>query len=86
VAATKYILGIRPNYHGLQIKPCIPSDWDSYQVRRELRGAVYLINVRREPTLPANTIQIHVDGEEVIGEYVPYFGDSETHFVEVRIN
>jgi len=86
VAATKHILGIQPGYHGLQIKPCIPTDWGGFQVRRELRGAIYNISVRRNPSLPGKGIQISVDGEDIIGDYVPYYVDSKTHFVEVDFN
>lgn len=44
-AATKHILGIRPSMDGLLIDPCIPADWDEFEVRREWRGAVYNIRV-----------------------------------------
>ena len=26
-AITQFILGIKPSYEGLEINPCIPSDW-----------------------------------------------------------
>ena len=44
-AITQYILGIRPDYNGLVIDPCIPSDWKSYKVTRKFRGATYEIEV-----------------------------------------
>ena len=37
-AAAQYILGIRPQYNGLMIDPCIPSNWDSFSVQRLFRG------------------------------------------------
>ena len=30
-AATQWILGMRPDYAGLRIDPCIPADWDGFQ-------------------------------------------------------
>ncbi len=85
-AATKHILGIQPGYEGLHIKPCIPSSWEGFQVKRDLRGAEYELLVRRNPALPENTTQVFVDGELAANGIVPYFGDAQTHRVEVEIN
>jgi len=40
------ILGIRPTYEGLQIDPCIPKNWDGFQVTRQFREATYVIEVK----------------------------------------
>ncbi len=44
-AATRWILGIRADYEGLVIDPCIPSDWQEFEVTRRWRGATYHIVV-----------------------------------------
>ena len=44
-AVTKWILGVRLSLDGLVVDPCIPRAWDGFEVRREWRGAVYLIEV-----------------------------------------
>lgn len=44
-AATRYILGLRPDFDGLTVDPCIPSSWESFELRREWRGAMYDISV-----------------------------------------
>nr|AAC45511.1 cellodextrin-phosphorylase [Thermoclostridium stercorarium] len=46
VAVSQYILGIRPEYDGLTVDPCIPPDWKGFKVRRIFRGCVYNIEVR----------------------------------------
>ena len=33
-AITQYMLGIKPQYDGLLIDPCIKHDWDGYTVER----------------------------------------------------
>ena len=38
VAATQYILGIRPEYDGLTIDPCLPPAWDGFKATRVFRG------------------------------------------------
>jgi N,N'-diacetylchitobiose phosphorylase len=45
-AATHYMLGIRPDFDGLVIDPCIPRDWDGFTVQRRWRGAEYRITVK----------------------------------------
>jgi N,N'-diacetylchitobiose phosphorylase len=39
------MLGIRPEYDGLMIDPCVPSDWKRFEVTRKWRGATYRITV-----------------------------------------
>ncbi len=45
-AATKWILGVRPDYSGMWIDPCIPDSWKEFQVRRRWRNAEYRITVK----------------------------------------
>ncbi|GAI71388.1 unnamed protein product, partial [marine sediment metagenome] len=40
------ILGIKPDYEGLLIDPCVPSDWKEYSVVRFYRGVKYHITVQ----------------------------------------
>ncbi|MBO4424855.1 MAG: N,N'-diacetylchitobiose phosphorylase, partial [Spirochaetales bacterium] len=45
-AASHYILGIRPDYDGLVIDPCIPASWDGFEVDRVFRGKKIHITVK----------------------------------------
>ena len=44
-AASHYILGIRPDYDGLVIDPCIPASWDGFEADRVFRGRKIHIKV-----------------------------------------
>ena len=44
---SEYLLGIRPQYDGLELVPCIPDDWDGFCVHRSFRDAEYEIRVSR---------------------------------------
>jgi N,N'-diacetylchitobiose phosphorylase len=44
-SATRYMLGVRPQFNELLIDPCIPSDWEKFNIQREWRGALYHITV-----------------------------------------
>ena len=79
VAATQWILGIRPTYTGLQIAPVIPEDWMGFQARRIFRGATYHINVVRAGN--GNDISLVVDGKSIEGNIIPISteGVNEVH-------
>jgi len=61
VALSQYILGIRADYGGLVIAPCIPSSWPGYSASRNYRGARYDIQVRGSGAIVA----ARVDGRAV---------------------
>jgi cellobiose phosphorylase len=69
VAATQWILGIRPTYDGLRVAPAMPSEWAGFKAHREYRGTAYEISVRREG--PGNMVSMTVDGVPVPGDVVP---------------
>ena len=61
-AATKYILGVRPEFDALVIDPCIPSGWEGFTVTRQWQGATYEIEVRNPGHVSAGVATIEVDG------------------------
>ena len=71
VALTQHILGIRADYDGLRVHPCIPSDWDGFTVRRRFRGAEYRIEVRNPDGVCKGVKHIEVDGEPIQGNLIP---------------
>ncbi|MBN1361182.1 MAG: hypothetical protein JW993_11340 [Sedimentisphaerales bacterium] len=82
-AITQYILGVRPDYNGLRIDPCIPSAWDGFTVRRKFRNACYQIAVRNPRHVCKGIEKITVDGKPLEGNVVPVFADGKTHEVAV---
>lgn len=46
IAATQYMLGVRAEYDGLLIDPCMPSEWKEVYVKRNFRGCVYNISLK----------------------------------------
>jgi cellobiose phosphorylase len=69
VAATQWILGIRPTFRGLRVAPAMPSSWSGFTVRRMFRGASYEIVVERAG--PGNSVALVVDGKPIEGDVVP---------------
>lgn len=64
-SATRYMLGIRPDFETLNINPCIPSDWKEFLVTRKWRGATYNIKVLNPDSVMKGVKTIKLNGEEV---------------------
>lgn len=79
VAATRHILGILPDYDRLQIKPCIPHEWDGFRVVRKFRGATLHIEVLNPDHVSSGVCELSLDGEPV--PFVPAILDGKTHRV-----
>jgi cellobiose phosphorylase len=86
VAMSQYILGIRPEYSGLKIDPCIPKAWKGFSVKRTFRGADYLITVRNPYGVSKGIQSIVMDGKKVTGNILPPAAKSgKEHRVEVMM-
>lgn len=81
IAMTRHILGIRPTLKGLSVKPCVPSSWASFRVRRRFRGRMYDIRVENGNT---GRVNIEMDGKEIEGNVLP-LASSETVEVDVHL-
>jgi cellobiose phosphorylase len=68
VAATQWILGVRPTHAGLRVAPAIPAEWSGFSLRRRFRGTTYDITVTRKG--PGNAVSLVVDGKPVSGDLV----------------
>ena len=70
-AATHYILGLRPEYGGLRIDPCIPSAWKSFKVTRNFRGKKVSIEVRNPNGVEKGVRKLVLNGEQLEGNLIP---------------
>jgi cellobiose phosphorylase len=83
LAISQSILGIKPEYDGLQVDPSIPKAWEGYNVTREFRGDIYHITIKNPNHVSKGVVKLTVDGKEVPGNIIPLVGDNKTHEVEV---
>ncbi|NLL05615.1 MAG: glycosyl transferase [Clostridiaceae bacterium] len=83
VAISQWILGIKPEFEGLKIDPCIPKDWDGYTISRLYRGSTYVIDVKNPNHVSSGVKKVTVDGAEISGNILPVFNDGKEHKVEV---
>ena len=71
VSLAQGILGIKPDYDGLRIDPCVPRAWAGFRVTRRFRGTVYEIEVSNPDGVSGGVRSLRVDGDEVEGNLVP---------------
>lgn len=83
VAVTQWILGIRPEYDGLRIDPCIPPEWDGFNVERIFRGCRLNITVHNPQHVSRGVIKMEVDGLPADGNLLVLEGSPVKHQVNI---
>ncbi len=83
VAMSQYILGIRPEYDGLRVDPCIPDSWEEFTVVRRFRGCTYNIHVTNPGKVCKGIKSISFDGIKLATNLLPVPVEGEEHRVEV---
>lgn len=79
ITISQWILGIKPEYNGLMIDPCIPKDWDGYSIIRKYKGAEYHISIQNPNHISRGIKQLIVDDIAIEGNIVPSFKDGKIH-------
>ncbi|MCB8999574.1 MAG: glycosyl transferase [Bacteroidales bacterium] len=82
-AITQYILGIKPDYDGLIVDPCIPGDWKGFTVNRKFRGGRYSIHISNPAGVSKGVQKIYLDGIEIKGNKIPLPESGKDYKVEV---
>jgi cellobiose phosphorylase len=82
-AITQYILGVKPDYNGLSINPCIPKEWDGFKMTRKYRGATYNIEVENPNHISKGVHRILVNNQEINGTVVPIQEAGKEHSIKV---
>lgn len=77
--ATNWILGMRPEYHGLLVDPCIPKEWTKFKITRRFRNCIYEIGVRNPDHISKGIKNITVDGKKSKSNLIDCFADGKRH-------
>jgi len=84
-AISQFILGIQPDYEGLKVEPCIPAEWDGFEVTRKFRGATYLIKVENPQHVCKGVMKVTIDGNLYKSNVLPIFKEGTTHSVVIEL-
>ncbi len=82
-AVTEHILGIKPDYDGIRIDPCIPSEWPGYMVIRKFRGATFRVQVSNPESVSKGVKSISVDGTELDSNLISLVEPGKEYRVKV---
>jgi len=82
VNISQYILGVRADYDGLIVEPCLPDDLTEVTLIRQFRGAEFNIHIHN---IQKGNIQITVDGEAINGTLIPLIEGKRNYKVEVTM-
>lgn len=79
----QYILGVKPDYNGISINPCIPTAWDGFSMKRVFRGATYQIEIKNPNHISKGVAQLIVNGTKIDGTIVPIQPQGSVNTIEV---
>ena len=80
-AAIESILGFNVHHDHLIIDPCIPKEWDQFQINYRKGTSSYAITVLNNQ--PEKSIE--VDGQKLEGRKIPIQNDGKEHIVVIKI-
>ena len=83
ITITQFILGIKPDYNGLVVDPCLPETIKDYTVNRQFREGDYTIHIQNPQGLQKGQVSLTVDGVAVEGNVIPALAGH--HDVEAMI-
>ncbi len=70
-AVSQAILGIRPEYVGLRIDPCLPGFIRNVNIRRKFRGNTYEIHIQNLAGDEKGSVSLTLDGTALPGNLLP---------------
>lgn len=82
-SATRYMLGVRPDFDKLIVDPCVPADWSEFSVVRKWRGAEYDIKVLNPDKVMSGVKKITVNGKVV--DEIPVMDNGSINKVEILL-
>lgn len=83
ITITQWILGIKPDYDGLTVDPCIPKAWNNYRVVRKFRDVEYDILIKNPSHISKGVKYILVDNIKIEANKLPLFDKGSKHEVQV---
>jgi len=80
-AGLQYILGIRPEYNGITIDPCIPKEWEQLKIKRVFRGSFLNIEIHNPNRNEKGIERIEINGEVIKGSFIHQDKLKETNMI-----
>jgi cyclic beta-1,2-glucan synthetase len=81
-AVLEQVLGIRISGDILRVVPCVPPDWQEFEVSLQLQQADYVVRMKRGPV---DVPTLVVDGAPLAGDTVILQRDQRPHLLELTL-
>ena len=82
---SEWVLGVRPEWDGLRIDPCLPPGWERARMVRPYRGCTYEISIERSDASRKGAAEVVLDGEPLKDALIaPPCEPGARHRVQVR--
>jgi cellobiose phosphorylase len=85
VLISQFILGLKPDWDGLRVDPCVPASWKEFTVRRTFRGSRYEIRIRNPAGVEKGVARLSLDGKTLEGNLIPASAAAGDHMVVVEM-
>lgn len=82
VTVTQHILGVRADFDGLVVDPCLSSEIKELTIKRKFRGVEYKIHVKNTKS---GKTRLSINGKELTGTLVPVVKNAKTVEVDCEI-
>lgn len=85
---THWVLGVRPEWDGLRIDPCLPPGWRHVALQRPFCGSTYRVEMASESGSGGGEVRaLFLDGKEVEPGILPLVSpDGAMHVVRVKLS
>jgi len=85
-AASQGILGVKPDYDGLKVDPCLPGEMTDLTITRKFRGSEYTIHVVNKAGDEKGKLMLTMDGKLLSGNVIPADEKPGKHAVEAVLS
>ncbi|MDQ8205688.1 hypothetical protein [Pelagicoccus sp. SDUM812003] len=73
--------GIKPDYTGLKIDPCLPTSWPEIKVTRKFRGKTFNITIQNPDKKCKGIKSLTINGKAIEGDTIPLTAASDVNEV-----
>ena len=83
VAGIEYILGLKIEYGYLSINPCIPNEWEEYEVKYRYGNSLYNIKVKNPNHKERDVEEFKINGEIIEEKRILLKDDGKVYEIEI---
>ncbi len=81
--AINYVLGVKAEYYGLRLAPCLPGEWSEVLIKRMFRGKEFNIKITKTPGCESS--KMFLNGEKYGGQMIHILDFKGKNRIELEI-